>query len=394
MNDSPARRLLLPLNPLYRLALVFRELSLMGPAQRLRYPVVSIGNLSTGGAGKTPLTIALAQALKMRGIRVDILSRGYGREGNLAARVDEKGSAQDFGDEPLLIARETGAPVYVAPQRYNAGLLAEAEYEAEKAADRAEKEKPTGAKTPDPDKKQPGKPGTPDRAMVQVKPELEVGPFPADSAADAAAFEAPPAPPLVHLLDDGFQHRQLARDVDILLLNSHDWQDWLLPAGNLREPLDAVRRASVIAIPADEPELEVALRVWGWEKPVWQLHRIMETPEVAGPVAAFCGIARPEQFFAGLEAAGLEIAARFAFPDHFTYTPPALDELLANAQAAGAKTLITTEKDLVRLGRLTSLIPNMMPLTTARLRIKIVNQTEAINWLIEQLNRIPNPARF
>ncbi len=122
------------------------------------------------------------------------------------------GTADEFGDEPLLIARETGVPVYVAGQRYEAGLLAEAERSAD------------------------------------------------------SRFG-------LHLLDDGFQHRQLHRDVDILLLDRRDWQDGLLPAGNLREPLKAVRRAAVIAIPADEPELEAELRAWGWDGPVWRLHR-------------------------------------------------------------------------------------------------------------------------
>jgi tetraacyldisaccharide 4'-kinase len=387
MIETSARRLLAPLNPLYRLALAFRELSLLWPAQRLRHPVISIGNLSTGGSGKTPLTIALAWALERRGIRVDVLSRGYGRESYLAARVDEEGCAEEFGDEPLLIAREAEVPVYVAPQRYHAGLMAEAEFEAVKAAElhAAEERKP--ADTPEmPGSAMVEKPGS---AMVLVKPELEVDPPPIESSADQ---EPPPPFPLVHLLDDGFQHRQLARDVDILLLNSSDWQDWLLPAGNLREPLEAARRADVIAIPANEPELEVALHLWGWEKPVWLFHRIMELPAVISPVAAFCGIARPEQFFAGLEAGGIEIAARFAFPDHFPYTRPALDELLTNAQAAGAKSLITTEKDLVRLGSLTALIPPSMPLTTARLRIKIENQSQAIDWLIAQITppSIPN----
>ncbi len=378
MSDSSARRLLFPLIPVYRLALAFRELSLFWPVRRLRHPVISIGNLSTGGSGKTPLTIALAWALERRGIRVDILSRGYGRTNTQSARVDEEGSAQEFGDEPLLIARETGAPVYVAPQRYEAGLLAEAEDEAERAAARS---------LPD---EQPDDPGS---ALVLVKPELEASPLPPESP-DTAPPEAPTPPYLIHLLDDGFQHRQLARDVDILLLNRHDWQDWLLPAGNLREPLEAARRASVLAIPANEPELEAALHVWGWSGPVWQLHRIMELPPVNGPVAAFCGIARPAQFFAGLEEAGIEIASRFAFPDHFPYTRAALDELCSSAQAAGARTLITTEKDLVRLGALTALLPKSMPLLAARLRIKIENQVEAIDWLIEQIKPTPPSSQF
>ena len=316
-----ARRLLLPLVPLYRLALAFRELRLLSePARRLRFPVVSIGNLSTGGSGKTPLAIALAQALTARGLRVDVLSRGYGRQSKLAALVLPDGSAEDFGDEPLLIARETDVPVYVAPRRYDAGVLAEAE-------------------------------------------------------ALAGGGQC------VHLLDDGFQHRQLARDVDILMIIQCDWQDWLLPAGNLRESLEAARRADVLAIPANEPELEAALHLWGWTGPVWLLHRTMEIPAVSGPVAAFCGIARPEQFFAGLEAAGLKVALKLAFPDHFTYTRRALEGLIANAREKEVSAIVTTEKDLVRLGNLVSIFPKSMPLATARLRIKIENQAEAINWL-------------
>jgi tetraacyldisaccharide 4'-kinase len=328
MNQpSSARRFLLPLVPLYRLALAFRELRLLlEPARRLRSPVVSVGNLSTGGAGKTPLAIALAQALSARGLRVDVLSRGYGRQSKLAAHVLPGGSAEDFGDEPLLIARETGVPVYVALRRYDAGALAEAE-------------------------------------------------------ALAGGGQG------VHLLDDGFQHRQLARDVDILLLNQRDWRDWLLPTGNLREPLEAIRRASVVAIPANEPEQEAALHVWGWTGPVWRLHRTMDIPAASGPVAAFCGIARPEQFFAGLEDAGLKVALKLAFPDHFTYTRRVLEELLTNAREKEATAIITTEKDLVRLGNLASLFPQSTPLVTARLCIKIENQAEAIDWLVDRVRQ-------
>jgi tetraacyldisaccharide 4'-kinase len=346
--------LLLPLLPLYRLALAFREFRLhfgIEPLRRLRFPVISIGNLSTGGAGKTPMTIALAQALAARGLRVDVLSRGFGRQSKLAARVHPDGSAEEFGDEPLLIARETGAPVYVAPQRYDAGLLAEND---------------AGTNAPCPihsrTVRKGGKPQT-------------------------TTDEVENREPIVHLLDDGFQHRQLARDVDILLLNQRDWQDWLLPAGNLREPLEAARRADILAIPASEPELEAALRVWGWSGPVWRLHRAMEINAVSGPVAAFCGIARPEQFFAGLEDAGLEVALRLAFPDHFTYTQRVLEELIADAREKEVSAIITTEKDLVRLGELKTIFPKSMPLATARLCTKIENQAEAIDWLVDRIRQ-------
>jgi tetraacyldisaccharide 4'-kinase len=326
-----ARRLLMPLVPLYQLALAFRELLIffgLEPIHRLRFPVVSVGNLSTGGSGKTPLTIALAKALAGRGLRVDVLSRGYGRQSQLATRVNPVGTAAEFGDEPLLIAREAGVPVYVAGPRYQAGLLAE-------------------------------------RTA-------------AESGAESHQHR-------VHLLDDGFQHRQLARNVNILLLNGHDWQDWLLPAGNLREPRAAVRRASVIAIPDGEPELVAELRAWGWQGPLWRLHRAMKIPAVAGPVAAFCGIAHPEQFFAGLEAAGLQLAARFAFPDHFAYTSGVLEELRAEAHEAGARALVTTEKDLTRLGELTSTFPKSLPLMTAQLHIEIADEGAAIDWLMDRV---------
>jgi tetraacyldisaccharide 4'-kinase len=334
------RRWLAPLNPLYRLALALRELRLhsgLEPVRRLRYPVVSIGNISTGGSGKTPLTIALAQSLAGRGLRVDVLSRGYGRKSKLAARVNSSGTAEEFGDEPLLIARETGLPVYVASLRYEAGLMAEAE---------------------------------------QSNSEQN-------------------HQPIVHLLDDGFQHRQLYRAVDILLLNGQDLTGHLLPAGNLREPLCALQRATVLAFPADEPEVEQYLReiipidrnseTSRWIGPIWRLRRTMEIPTVSSPVAAFCGIANPEQFFAGLEAVGLHLLVRTAFPDHHRYTARDLDHLIAAARAAGATALVTTEKDRVRLGKLASTFPASLPLKTARLRVEIEEQDAAIDWLINQL---------
>jgi tetraacyldisaccharide 4'-kinase len=323
------RRLLLPLVPAYRLALLLRELRLcsgLEPVRRLKWPVISIGNLSTGGSGKTPLTIALAKAFARRGYAVDVLSRGYGRRSKLAARVRPKGTAEEFGDEPLLIAHETGLPVYVAGQRYHAGLLAES-----------------------------------------------------DGPADTSRA--------VHLLDDGFQHRQLYRNVNILLLDQRDWREGmhlagLLPAGNLREPLRAARRASVIAIPAGEPDLEAALRAWGWPGPVWRVRRAMQLPAVSGPVVAFCGIARQEQFFDGLEAGGLKLLARIAFADHHRYTEADLKRVTAAARAAGATAVVTTEKDQVRLGQLAQALPESLPLVTARLSIEIENEEEAIGWLV------------
>jgi tetraacyldisaccharide 4'-kinase len=108
----------------------------------------------------------------------------------------------------------------------------------------------------------------------------------------------------------------------------------------------------------------------------------MEAPSIDGPAAAFCGIARPEQFFAGLEQAGMKLVARTAFPDHHRYTASDLSRLATEARAAGAAALLTTEKDLVRLGALADSLPPSLPLQTAQLRIEIEDEAAALDWLI------------
>jgi tetraacyldisaccharide 4'-kinase len=334
MKSSPAARpLLWPLMPIYRLGLALRELQLrtgLKPVRRLNWPVVSIGNLSAGGAGKTPLTIALAKAFSARGLHVDVLSRGYGRRSALPLLVDPSGTAGKFGDEPLLIAHEAGVPVYVAAERYDAGLLAEATFEA------------------------------PQNARESRRPEA-------------------------HILDDGFQHRQLARDIDILLLGRRDLGDHLLPAGNLREPLDAAQRAQVIAIPADEPDVEAEIKKRGWKAQLWRIRRHMEIPRFDGPVAAFCGIARPDQFFQGLESVAIKLVSRTVFSDHHNYTAADLARVDSAARKAGAAALFTTEKDRVRIGTLAATLPASLPIQTVALRIEIEDEKAAIDWLISRL---------
>ncbi|MGA2206404.1 MAG: tetraacyldisaccharide 4'-kinase [Terracidiphilus sp.] len=329
MTHSPAARpLLWPLVPLYRLGVALREIELrtgFKKVRRLGWPVVSIGSLSAGGAGKTPLAIALAKALTARGLYVDVLTRGYGRRSALPLPVNPGGTADDFGDEPLLVAHEANVPVFVAAERYEAGMMAERD-----AVER------TGA----------------------------------------------------HLLDDGFQHRQLARDVDILLLSRCDLNGHLLPVGNLREPLHAAKRAQVIAIPAEEPDVEDEIKARGWTAQVWRLRRVMEIPGINVPVAAFCGIARPGQFFQGLESAGMKLATRFAFPDHYRFTVLDLDRIAVAGRQAGASVLITTEKDRVRMGPLADALPTTLPLYTVGLRTEIVDGAAAIAWLTSRLTSL------
>jgi tetraacyldisaccharide 4'-kinase len=325
---------MLPLVPLYAAGVALRSAGLrvgIEPVQRLQWPVISVGNLSAGGTGKTPFVLALVRLLEAMGMYVDVLSRGYGRSGNARAWVNPAGTAEEFGDEPLLIAREAGVPVFVGARRWEAGMLAEA-----------------GSQT--------------------VRH--------------------------LHLLDDGFQHRQLARDVDVVLVNSEDLDDWLLPAGNLREPLRALRRATVFAVSVEDEGAVARLRMMGLEQPVWRFRREMVVPEVGGPVYAFCGIARPEQFFAGLERAGLTLVAKKVFRDHYRYTTSdvrALEQFADRMGASGG--LVTTEKDRVRIGELAALLGEF-PLVTAGLRIVLEDEAGLAAFLRDALkigDRKPHP---
>src|ERR1700730_7748479 len=194
-------------------------------AQELRGPVVSIGNLSVGGSGKTPFVLLLGDLLKARGLKFDILSRGFGRKTKAVALFDPAGSPRDFGDEPLLMARRLAVPVIVGEQRYAAGVFAEQKFL-----------------------------------------------------------------PQLHLLDDGFQHRSLARDFDIVLVTPEDIRDRLLPAGRLREPLTALRRADAVVLTSGASPEVFPLD----HKLIWRVRRgIVPTNVPARPVV-FCGIARPK----------------------------------------------------------------------------------------------------
>lgn len=287
--------------------------------RRLQWPVVSVGNLSVGGAGKTPLVICLAQLLARAGWAPDVLSRGYGRAGRLTEKVDPAGTAEQFGDEPLLIARSTGVPVYVGASRYEAGLLAE---------------------------------------------------------------KQPVAGPHVHLLDDGFQHRQLARTVDIVVAHRSDLQGRLLPAGRLREPLSSLKRASVIVLREEDAGLEPELRGYARSHCLfWKVRRVLRVP--AGKRAvAFCAIARPDEFFAGLEAAGVSVAERVIFRDHHRYTTADMGRLTGLGRGLGCDAFVTTAKDGVKLdARMREQLNEVAPLHTAELTVALVEEDTVLRQL-------------
>ena len=278
--------------------------------RKLVRPVVSVGNLSVGGSGKTPFVILLGQLLKQRGISFDVLSRGYGRASGETAVVDADGPPEQFGDEPLLIARRLEVPVIVGADRYQAGQLAEKQFDSK-----------------------------------------------------------------LHLLDDGFQHRRLHRDFDIVLLPAADLAGTLLPVGRLREPLSSLRRADAVAAEADAS--------YGTAT-VWKVNRELLLPPLPSPAAAFCGIARPAQFFAQLRTLGIRLADTASFPDHHRYTTSDIDRLLRLRTSCGAKDFITTEKDMINLG---ALADRLQPLQVARLGLLLDAPQEALSTLLSTLER-------
>jgi tetraacyldisaccharide 4'-kinase len=311
---------LLPLVPLYGTAQALDAAAYARGwrrVQRLRWPVVSVGNLSVGGAGKTPFVIALALALAERGWLVDVLSRGYGRISDAVERVGAEGvedAAARYGDEPWLIAQRSGVPVFVGRQRSAAGRMAET-------------------------------------TLVDT-----------------------PGARHVHLLDDGMQHRALARDAEIVLLHRSDFRTTLLPAGRLREPLAALERADFVVLRDEDMDLIKKARRWmRMDARVWTIRRELEIPALPGAAVVFSAIAHPQEFVVGLRARGVAIAASKAWRDHHQFTDGDVTMLCELAAKHRAACFVTTEKDAVRLTqhqrvRLDKVAPLFAPALTVRLQ--------------------------
>jgi tetraacyldisaccharide 4'-kinase len=288
--------------------------------KRLAGAVVSIGNLSTGGSGKTPFVLLLGELLKTRGIKFDVLSRGYGRVTRGAMAVDPAGSPRDFGDEPLLIAQRLQVPVFVGESRLEAGRLAEAKFG-----------------------------------------------------------------PQLHLLDDGFQHRALARDFDIVLLTPQDAEDRLLPAGRLREPLRNLRRADAVVLPSGATPAEFPLQ----DKLIWRVRRGILPQHVPPRPVVFCGIARPQSFVQELRAANIEPAAEAFYRDHHCYRENDIRELLQLKQQSEAGGFLTTEKDAINLG---THIYALHPLSVVPVKMELQDAPNAVDTMLRVIAERKRPA--
>ncbi len=286
--------------------------------ERLTAPIVSVGNISIGGAGKTPFVIALGKELSKRGIAFDILSRGYRRTKKGTLRLPEHADPLQYGDEPALLQKELEVPVFVANRRVEAGRMAEGEQA-----------------------------------------------------------------PRIHVLDDGFQHRQLHRDFNIVVLSPSDLNDQLLPVGRLREPVSSLRRADAVVVPEDFTE-----SIPGFSGATWQIRRrLVFDGDVKGSALAFCGLAKPEQFLELLRASGVDARDIVIFPDHHSYREQDFAKIVAKAQEIGAELLVTTSKDAIKLERL-QLTPDFQRrLRVARLITEVVDAEQVLDHLIAALNQ-------
>ncbi|MBI4888476.1 MAG: tetraacyldisaccharide 4'-kinase [Acidobacteria bacterium] len=268
--------------------------------RRLDRPVISVGNLVLGGSGKTPLVAALARLLSAAGERPSILSRGYGRQraadGVLVVSDGEQvlAEAAQAGDEPCMLARAlAGVPVFVSPDRYLSGRLAERRFGS-----------------------------------------------------------------TVHLLDDGFQHVRLARDIDLLAVRASDLGERLLPFGRLREPLSAARAADALLVAGSDEDagalaralgVETVFRVAARYHPLRAISPAASSAGMPGRALAVAGIARPEPFLTALRERGVDVAGEMVFRDHHWFTARDVEAIERAAAAAGADVVITTEKDAARL---------------------------------------------
>jgi tetraacyldisaccharide 4'-kinase len=269
--------------------------------RRLSKPVISVGNLSMGGTGKTPVVAAIAQWLVDAGHRPSILTRGYGRADAVdgVVVIDSMTAVDQAGDEPMMLARQVpGATVCVSPDRHLGGVLAE-------------------------------KLGC-----------------------------------TVHVLDDGFQHLDLARDLDILVTTVGEIPNGrVIPAGRLREPKDAAARAHFLVV-TDATAGAAASEAWalGVSLSCGSLRALGTPAPVPGSrsplpglvppgskVLAVAGIANPDRFAASLRDAGHNVVESMTFADHHRYSAKDLEAIEAKLKNSGAEAVFTTDKDAVRL---------------------------------------------
>jgi tetraacyldisaccharide 4'-kinase len=296
-------------------------------SRKLPVPVISVGNITAGGAGKTPMVILIGEILKSRGKTFGVLSRGYGRKSVVpfTLRSGKEMTAEQIGDEPKMIGEKTGSALGIGANRFRIGstLL------------------------------------------------LKAGPMPL-------------------ILDDAFSHRWIWRNLDILVIDGADpWGKGLLPYGTRRETLSNVRRADAAVITRDTPDLDdtkirAKLAALKFSRPLFTAQRVPDGIVEPGgavknpsdyrnrPFYLFSAIADGKRFEGYVRSLGLSVKGSISYPDHFIFDQAELAQIRKNAEGS---LLLTTEKDFYRLGPLAG--------DAYYLRIKLaVDQKESFRQLI------------
>lgn len=318
--------------------------------KKLQAKVISIGNITLGGTGKTPLVIYLAEKLKQKELKVSILTRGYKRRKKELTEIGRENKKRiswtEVGDEPYLLAsRLYDVPVLISKDRANAGVSAERKYQAD-----------------------------------------------------------------FLVLDDGFQHWKLSRDLDIVVIDSTNpfGNLKLLPAGILREPLSSLKRADIFVLNkvdqiSDEHNVIRVLRRYNQDAPIIQsvykinsIERLLdhsskekhlpiqvEETHLEGKKAlAFSGIGNPLSFEKSLDLLKVQVLSHRRFPDHFFYQKKDILNLEKEAQNLEADFMITTEKDSIRIPMMSEL---KIPIYIFKIDLVIINGEETLWKRIEGL---------
>lgn len=312
--------------------------------------VISVGGITVGGSGKTPFAVYLVSRLKTRGYSPAILTRGYGRRSpaeTLVFAPRAKVPSAATGDEAQIFLRSTDAPIGIGTKRYETAQI-----------------------------------------LLRQFPSTDI-----------------------LVLDDGFQHARLQRDVDVVLIDGLDpfGGEDVVPLGRLREPLNALCRAHLFVVTRAQETLRfqaIARRLSevNPNAPVFRTHLIVRSwhdyrngeilPDLAGRrVGAFCALGNPENFWQTLAALGLEVVFCWQFPDHHSYNPAELYRVAHQARIHGAEILVTTEKD--RINCPSHLERAIAPLDLAWLKIELELEDESSFFnVLERLLVTSRPRHF
>jgi tetraacyldisaccharide 4'-kinase len=338
IRTLPARAILTPLSWCWAAGNRANMARQRAQRKSLATPVISIGGLTMGGSGKSPMVAHLAHRLRERGRNPAILTRGYHRKSHdrlVIVPRGEKASTGLTGDEAQIYVRAGDAHVGIGADRYDTGRRIE--------------------ETLSPD---------------------------------------------VFLLDDGFQHIRLARTHDIVMIDALDPFGEMFPLGRRREPVKSLARASTIVVTRVAPGQDVSglrrcLRKFNPGAPIyisriapreWVYYESQTTRAAAdgglGRVAAFCGLGNPRAFWQTLEELNVEVVFRWAFGDHHHYRPAELERLTKQALDCGAEILVTTEKDMINLCDHVPAVIAPLKLLWLKIGIEIESEEEFLQHIL------------